>query len=89
VGRVERFEAAKPEGTGATTMDGQMVDEATFRTFADTVRTALAVDAVAPERATAPSDAALLERARTLGLSGERRSQRRYCTLELDARPSR
>lgn len=64
--RIEAFQAAKENGTGAVTVDGQMVDEATFKTFANTVRTARAIDEVAPEQAADVYDDDLLDRARTL-----------------------
>ncbi|MFC4359182.1 L-malyl-CoA/beta-methylmalyl-CoA lyase [Halobium salinum] len=70
VDRIERFHAAKAEGTGAVTVDGQMVDEATFKTFANTVRTALAIAERAPTQAETVYDAESLERARRLRLSG-------------------
>ncbi|WP_135822544.1 L-malyl-CoA/beta-methylmalyl-CoA lyase [Halostella litorea] len=66
VGKIERFEAAKSEGTGAVTLDGQMVDEATFRNFANTVRTVRRIDAARPEQTAAAYDADLLERALAL-----------------------
>ncbi|MFC4437384.1 MULTISPECIES: L-malyl-CoA/beta-methylmalyl-CoA lyase [Natrialbaceae] len=38
VHKIERFNEAKREGTGAVTIDGQMVDEATFKNFRNTVQ---------------------------------------------------
>jgi len=66
VSRIERFEAAKAEGTGAVTLDGQMVDEATFKNFANTVRTVHDIDAARPAQTEATYDAALLDRALAL-----------------------
>jgi beta-methylmalyl-CoA/(S)-malyl-CoA lyase len=48
--RIEQFQAAKAEGTGAVTIDGQMVDEATYRTFLNTARTATLVADHRPEQ---------------------------------------
>ncbi|MFB6155148.1 MAG: L-malyl-CoA/beta-methylmalyl-CoA lyase [Haloferacaceae archaeon] len=63
VDRIEAFHEARTAGTGAVTVDGQMVDEATFRTFANTVGRASVVAAAAPEQATAVYGADLLSRA--------------------------
>ncbi|WP_323190484.1 L-malyl-CoA/beta-methylmalyl-CoA lyase [Halostella sp. PRR32] len=63
VSKIERFEDAKTEGTGAVTLDGQMVDEATFKNFANTVRTVHHIDAVRPEQTATAYDESLLRRA--------------------------
>jgi len=63
VSKIERFENAKAEGTGAVTLDGQMVDEATFKNFANTVRTVHRIDAVRPEQTATAYDEDLLQRA--------------------------
>ncbi|NHN48925.1 citrate lyase subunit beta [Halostella sp. JP-L12] len=63
VSKIERFEAAKSEGTGAVTLDGQMVDEATFKNFANTVRTVHEIDEVHPAQTAEAYDEDLLERA--------------------------
>ena len=63
VSKIERFEAAKAEGTGAVTLDGQMVDEATFKNFANTVRTVREIDDAHPEQTSAAYDEDLLARA--------------------------
>ncbi|SDM42891.1 beta-methylmalyl-CoA/(S)-malyl-CoA lyase [Halogranum gelatinilyticum] len=64
--RIEAFQEAKGSGTGAVTVDGQMVDEATFKTFANTVRTARAIDAAAPEQAADVYGETLLGRTRAV-----------------------
>jgi beta-methylmalyl-CoA/(S)-malyl-CoA lyase len=69
VSKIERFNAAKREGTGAVTLDGQMVDEATFKNFKNTVQQVRAIDDVRPGQTEEYYDAALLERARDLELS--------------------
>ncbi|WP_101294906.1 L-malyl-CoA/beta-methylmalyl-CoA lyase [Halegenticoccus soli] len=66
VRRIEEFEAARSAGTGAVTVDGQMVDEATYKNFRNTVETALAIERAAPEQATEAYDPDLLDRARAL-----------------------
>jgi beta-methylmalyl-CoA/(S)-malyl-CoA lyase len=63
VRRIEAFNEAKTSGTGAVTVDGQMVDEATFKTFANTVETARAVYRAAPEQAESVYGEELLTRA--------------------------
>jgi len=63
VRRIEEFDEAKSAGTGAVTVDGQMVDEATFKTFANTVDTARAVYRTAPEQAETVYSESLLDRA--------------------------
>jgi len=69
VGKIERFNAAKAEGTGAVTLDGQMVDEATFKTFRNTVETVQRVHDRRPAQTETMYDDALLERALTLEVS--------------------
>jgi beta-methylmalyl-CoA/(S)-malyl-CoA lyase len=64
--RIEAFQAAKGSGTGAVTVDGQMVDEATFKNFVNTVATARAIDDAVPEQATEVYGEELLERARAV-----------------------
>ncbi len=68
VSRIEAFEDAKSSGTGAVTVDGQMVDEATYKNFAGTVRTALAIHRAVPKQAEATYDSDLLDRAYDLGV---------------------
>jgi beta-methylmalyl-CoA/(S)-malyl-CoA lyase len=69
VERIEEFQAAKGQGTGAAMVDGQMVDEATFRTFANTVDTARAVHERAPDQAAEVYGEDLLGRALALDTS--------------------
>ncbi|EMA44426.1 L-malyl-CoA/beta-methylmalyl-CoA lyase [Halobiforma nitratireducens] len=69
VSKIERFNAAKREGTGAVTLDGQMVDEATFKNFKNTVEQVRAIDATRPEQTAEYYDEDLLERALELELS--------------------
>ncbi|SIR87228.1 L-malyl-CoA/beta-methylmalyl-CoA lyase [Natronorubrum thiooxidans] len=69
VSKIERFNEAKAEGTGAVTLDGQMVDEATFKVFRNTILQVRAIDDTRPEQTEEYYDADLLERARTLELS--------------------
>ncbi len=71
VSKIERFNAAKREGTGAVTLDGQMVDEATFKVFRNTVCQVRAIDATRPEQTADYYPAELLERARDLDISFE------------------
>lgn len=61
--RIETFQAAKTSGTGAVTVDGQMVDEATFKNFANTVVTARAIHEAVPEQASDVYGEELLSRA--------------------------
>jgi beta-methylmalyl-CoA/(S)-malyl-CoA lyase len=63
VERIEAFQDAKSEGTGAVSVDGQMIDEATFKNFANTVETARAIHDARPRQTETVYDAALLERA--------------------------
>ncbi|MDQ2049060.1 L-malyl-CoA/beta-methylmalyl-CoA lyase [Natronolimnohabitans sp. A-GB9] len=69
VSKIERFNEAKREGTGAVTLDGQMVDEATFKVFRNTVQQVRAIDETRPEQTEEYYDEELLERARDLELS--------------------
>jgi beta-methylmalyl-CoA/(S)-malyl-CoA lyase len=69
VERIEAFQDAKAEGTGAAMVDGQMVDEATFRNFANTVDTARAIHDQSPAQAEAVYGETLLERALSLDTS--------------------
>ncbi|WP_323676414.1 L-malyl-CoA/beta-methylmalyl-CoA lyase [Halorubellus sp. PRR65] len=63
VSKIERFNAAKAEGTGAVTVDGQMVDEATFKNFANTVETVRTIHARHPDQTGDVYDDALVDRA--------------------------
>ncbi len=63
VSRIERFHEARSGGTGAVTVDGQMIDEATYRNFRNTVETALRIHERHPEQAETVYDRTLLERA--------------------------
>ncbi|WP_254529375.1 L-malyl-CoA/beta-methylmalyl-CoA lyase [Natrinema gelatinilyticum] len=69
VHKIERFNEAKREGTGAVTIDGQMVDEATFKNFRNTVQQVCAIDDIRPSQTEEFYDAGLLSRARDLELS--------------------
>ncbi|QLH79434.1 citrate lyase subunit beta [Halosimplex rubrum] len=66
VEKVEGFNEAKEAGTGAVVLDGQMVDEATYRNFANTVETVRAIDEVHPTQTAEAYDEPLLERARSV-----------------------
>ncbi len=68
VGKIERFHEAKAEGTGAVAIDGQMVDEATFKNFRNTVETARTIHRIRPEQTGKVYDEGLLERALDLEL---------------------
>jgi beta-methylmalyl-CoA/(S)-malyl-CoA lyase len=63
VDRIEQFQSARAEGSGAVTVDGTMIDEATYRNFANTVETVTAVHEVAPSQAETLYDEDLLARA--------------------------
>ncbi|NHN40575.1 citrate lyase subunit beta [Halorubellus sp. JP-L1] len=63
VSKIERFDAAKAEGTGAVTVDGQMVDEATFKNFANTVEAVRTIHARHPDQTGEVYDDDLLSRA--------------------------
>ncbi|WP_049923444.1 L-malyl-CoA/beta-methylmalyl-CoA lyase [Halopiger djelfimassiliensis] len=69
VDKIERFNEAKREGTGAVTLDGQMVDEATFKNFENTVQQARTIHRTRPGQTEEYYDADLLERALELELS--------------------
>ncbi|WP_276271327.1 L-malyl-CoA/beta-methylmalyl-CoA lyase [Haloarcula litorea] len=69
VSKIEAFNDAKREGTGAVVVDGQMVDEATYKNFANTVWQVRAIDAVHPQQTTAYYDEDLLARARDVALA--------------------
>ncbi len=71
VSKIERFNEAKREGTGAVTLDGQMVDEATFKVFRNTVQQVRAIDGTRPEQTAEYYDEDLLDRALELELSYE------------------
>ncbi|WP_435358252.1 L-malyl-CoA/beta-methylmalyl-CoA lyase [Haloarchaeobius sp. DFWS5] len=63
VHKIEAFQEAKAGGTGAVTVDGQMVDEATFKNFVNTVVTVRDIDAAHPTQTAEMYDDDLLERA--------------------------
>jgi beta-methylmalyl-CoA/(S)-malyl-CoA lyase len=62
VSKIERFNDAKAEGTGAVTVDGQMVDEATFKNFANTVEAVRTIHARHPDQTTEMYDDSLVDR---------------------------
>ena len=66
--RIESFDEAKGGGTGAVVVDGQMVDEATYKNFVNTVETVRAIHDVAPAQTTTLYDEELLARALELEL---------------------
>lgn len=70
VGALSAFEAAKAEGTGAVTVDGRMVDEATARTFRNVVGTVRAMRERVPEQAGELYDEALLGEVEELADAG-------------------
>jgi len=61
--KIEAFNDAKREGTGAVVVDGQMVDEATYKNFANTVLTVRAIDTAHPRQTGEWYDDELLARA--------------------------
>jgi len=61
--KIEAFNDAKREGTGAVVVEGQMVDEATYKNFANTVLQVRAIDEAHPAQTSELYDADLLERA--------------------------
>jgi len=61
--KIEAFNDAKRDGTGAVVVEGQMVDEATYKNFANTVRKVRAIDTTHPGQTSECYDGALLERA--------------------------
>ncbi|MFP8956726.1 L-malyl-CoA/beta-methylmalyl-CoA lyase [Natrialbaceae archaeon A-CW3] len=69
VHKIEGFNEAKSAGTGAVTIDGQMVDEATFKNFRNTVETVRAIHRRRPEQTTELYDDGVLERALELDVS--------------------
>ena len=71
VGKIERFVDAKAEGSGAVVLDGQMVDEATYKNFANTVATVRAIDDAHPEQTSERYEEGLLARARAVELGFE------------------
>ncbi len=71
VHKIEQFQEAKAGGTGAVTVDGQMVDEATFKNFVNTVETVHEIDEAHPDQTQEMYDGALLERALTVDTSWE------------------
>jgi beta-methylmalyl-CoA/(S)-malyl-CoA lyase len=68
VSKIERFADARADGTGAVVLDGQMVDEATYKNFANTVEDVRAIDAAHPQQTREFYDEALLSRAREVDL---------------------
>ena len=68
VDRIERFHEAKASGTGAVSIDGQMVDEATYKNFANTVRSVTTIHSRHPEQTSTLYDEQLLDRALSLAL---------------------
>jgi beta-methylmalyl-CoA/(S)-malyl-CoA lyase len=68
VGKIERFNDAKRDGTGAVVINGQMVDEATYKNFANTVATVRAIDDTHPSQTGEYYNRDLLDRTRTVEL---------------------
>jgi len=66
VRKIEAFQEAKSEGTGAVTVEGQMVDEATFKNFVNTVETVRTIDERHPDQTGEAYDDDLLDRALTV-----------------------
>ena len=66
VRKIEAFQEAKSGGTGAVTVEGQMVDEATFKNFVNTVETVRAIEDAHPAQTDEMYEEALLERALTV-----------------------
>jgi len=66
VERIEAFNDAKAEGTGAVMVDGQMIDEATYRNFTNTAETVRAIHEAHPDQTAEMYDADLLDRALTV-----------------------
>jgi beta-methylmalyl-CoA/(S)-malyl-CoA lyase len=69
VHKIERFNEAKAGGTGAVTVDGQMIDEATYKNFANTVDTVRTIHEHHPEQTGTMYDEELLDRALELDTS--------------------
>ncbi|WP_137287291.1 L-malyl-CoA/beta-methylmalyl-CoA lyase [Halorussus salinisoli] len=67
VRKIEAFTEAKDEGTGAVSIDGQMVDEATFKNFENTVETVRAVHDARESQTREFYESDLLERALSVG----------------------
>ncbi|MFC4448326.1 L-malyl-CoA/beta-methylmalyl-CoA lyase [Halorussus aquaticus] len=67
VRKIAAFTEAKDDGTGAVSIDGQMVDEATFKGFENTVETVRAVHDARESQTRECYDADLLERALSVG----------------------
>jgi beta-methylmalyl-CoA/(S)-malyl-CoA lyase len=63
---IEEFQKAKAKGTGAVTIDGQMVDEATYKGFANAVETVRAIEETRGEQAAEVYEESLLDRALAL-----------------------
>jgi beta-methylmalyl-CoA/(S)-malyl-CoA lyase len=68
VGKIEQFNDAKRDGTGAVVINGQMVDEATYKNFANTVATVRAIDDTHPSQTDDYYDRDLLDRTRNVEL---------------------
>jgi len=66
--KVEGFNEAKAAGTGAVVLDGQMVDEATYKNFANTVQTVRAIDEAHGTQTAEAYEERQLERARSVTL---------------------
>lgn len=62
---IEEFSKAKDAGSGAVTIDGQMVDEATLKNFANTVDTVVAISQISKQQTTSMYDEELLKRAKS------------------------
>jgi len=66
--KIEAFNDAKREGTGAVVVGGQMVDEATYKNFANTVLQVRAIEESHPAQTGEFYDEGLLERALSVEL---------------------
>ena len=66
--KVEGFNEARAAGTGAVVLDGQMVDEATYKNFANTVQTVRTIDEAHGTQTAAAYEEQHLERARSVTL---------------------
>ncbi|ELZ14101.1 HpcH/HpaI aldolase [Halovivax asiaticus JCM 14624] len=69
IDRIERATAALDEGTGAVSIDGQMIDEATIKNFRNTVSLVRAIDDRAPQQTASRYDEELLSHARDIDLT--------------------
>jgi len=67
--KIEQFNEAKASGTGAVTVDGQMIDEATYKNFANTVETVHRIHERHPAQTEAIYETELLDRALELDTS--------------------